>query len=148
MNKSLLFLLLIVGTVWGATRLFQPPVVDSTPIVQARTNTATTSAGTTTQSTRSQEKDGIEISINAIEQRGDTTVLKLTLNNHQFDLSQDAIYNNATLNGMPSQSHTFLGEPSGGGHHVEVEVLFPLATEGSFSIAPTQDAVFAFDNLW
>lgn len=145
MNKHLLFLLLIVAAIWGATRLFQSPVVDSTPIVQART---TTQASTATPSTRSQEKNDIEISIDAVEQRGDTTVLKLTMNNHQFDLSQDAIYDNATLNGLPSQSHAFLGEPSGGGHHAEVEVVFPTTTEGSFTIAPTQDAVFTFDNLW
>ncbi|MCR4314112.1 MAG: hypothetical protein NUV84_02605 [Candidatus Uhrbacteria bacterium] len=148
MNKHLLFLLLIVAAIWGATRLFQSPVVDSTPIVQARTSTATTQASTATPSTRSQEKSGIEISIEAVEQRGNTTVLKLTMNNHQFDLSQDEIYDNATLNGARSQSHAFLGEPSGGGHHAEVEVVFPLATEGSFTIAPTQDAVFSFDNLW
>lgn len=150
MNKHLLFLLLIVSAIWGATRLFQPPVVDSTPIVQARTSTstATTSASTTTQSTRSQEKNGIEISIDAVEQRADATVLMLSLNNHQFNLADDAIYDNATLNGVPSQSHTFLAEPSGGGHHVEVEVLFPLATDGSFTIAPTQDTIFTFDNIW
>lgn len=155
MNRQLFFLLLIVGAFFGATRLFQPPVVDSTSVVQASNNTATTSTSTPPPgpepvegSTRSQEKSGIEISIDAVEQRGDTTVLTLSLNNHQFDLAQDAIYDNATLNGLLSQSHAFLGEPSGGGHHAQVEVVFPLATEGSFTIAPTQDAVFTFDNLW
>lgn len=147
MNKQLLFLLLIVAAIWGATRLFQSPVVDATPKAQA-SNTSATQASTTTKSTRSQEKSGIEISIDAVEQRGETTVLTLTLNNHQFDLSDDAIYDNATLNSALSQSHTFLEEPSGGGHHVEVEVVFAPTTEGAFTISPTQDAVFTFDNLW
>lgn len=146
MSKNFLFLLLVVVAVLGATRLFQSPVVDAAPNGQVRTLTA--AAPATTRSTLSQEKNGIEVSIDTVEQRGETTVLKLTLNNHQFDLSQDAIYDNATLGGVPSQSHTFLGEPSGGGHHAEVEVVFPLATEGQFIIAPTQDAVFTFDNLW
>lgn len=147
MNKQLLFLLLIVVAVLGAIRLFQPPVVDSTPVVQA-SNSASAQTSAPTSSSRSQEKSGIEVSIDTVEQRGDTTVITLTLNNHQFDLSQDAIYDNATLNGAQSQSHTFLGEPSGGGHHAEVEVVFPTATKGSFIITPTQDAVFTFDNLW
>lgn len=148
MNKHLLFLLLIVVAVLGATRLFQSPAVDSTPDAQTNNGTATaTSAPTAIQSTLSQEKNGIDISIDAVEQRGDTTVLSLTLNNHQFDLSDDAIYDNATLNGAPSQSHTFLSSGAGG-HHAQVEVVFPSTTQGSFTIAPTQDAVFTFDNLW
>ncbi|MEK7620618.1 MAG: hypothetical protein AAB413_05270 [Patescibacteria group bacterium] len=152
MNKHLLFLLLIVVAILGATRLFQSPVVD-TSFAQATSNTPTqlstsSSTSATTQSALSQEKDGIEISIEKVEQRGDTTVLTLALNNHQFDLSQDTIYDNATLGGVPSQSHALLGEPSGGGHHVEVEVVFPLTREGSLVLSPTQDAVFTFDNLW
>lgn len=148
MNKQLLFLLLIVSAFFGATRLFQLPVVDAASEGQANGNAAAAQAPTANQSARSQEKGGIEISISAVEQRGDTTVLQLTLNNHQFDLASDAIYDNATLDGVPSQSHAFLGKPSGGGHHAEVEVVFPKTTEGSFTIAPTPDAVFTFDNLW
>ncbi len=76
MNNNLLFILLMVGSVFIATRLFDKPTALA-PVTAAATVSAT--APPVAANTRTQEKNGINITVKGMEQREDATVLTLVL---------------------------------------------------------------------
>ena len=143
MLKNLLFLFLIIGSVAGAVFIFnarpketgQATAVAQTPVASAPKKIAY------------QEKNGIQITIEAVEQRADATVVKLALNNHQYDLSKNEIYEKATLGGQSPLSRAMLSNASGG-HHVETEIFFPKTKNGNFVIEPAEGTSFTFNDLW
>ena len=145
MKKNTPFILLIVLSAIGSARIFwQPSKVPETALAG---NVSRSEAASPASQGMAQEKNGIEITITSIMQSDDTTILRLVLDNHRLDLTQDAIYDQATLNGKPSRSHAFLSNASGG-HHAEAEIMFEKTVSGSFLIAPETGTEFVFDNLW
>ncbi|MBI4437426.1 hypothetical protein HY631_00550 [Candidatus Uhrbacteria bacterium] len=137
------FLALIVFSSLSAAFLFR----SNAPASATAIASATTAQSAPEQAAPSQSKDGIDVTVASIDQREDATVLTLDMNNHRIDLSEVAIYEQATLNGTPSNSYTFLVNGAGG-HHVKVELAFPATDTGTFTITPDAETVFTFDNLW
>lgn len=152
MYKNISFLVFIAISVFFGFWLFpQPAKIKTlekitTPIEQTQ-NSASTPQITPSASIAQQTKNGIDIVVTQINQENDATIIDLTLNNHQFNLADDTIYNNATLNGQLSRSHTFKTNAAGG-HHAEVTVVFPKTTTGSLVLTPVENIIFTFDNLW
>ncbi len=144
MLYNILFILLIGGASLGATFAFGSTNEPETQSPPAETRTT---AGIETVGDLSQEQDGIEVTIEKIEQREDGTALLLNLSNHQYDLAQETIFTLATLNDRPSKSFTLLSNASGG-HHVEAEIVFEKTTEGTFEITPAAGTTFTFEKLW
>ncbi len=145
MKKNIPFILLIVLSAIGATWIFWQP--SKTPNIAIAENASRPETAPPAPERLSQSRSGIDITVKNITQRDKTTVLSLDLSNHQYDLGQKAIFEKTTLNGKPPTSVTFLSNVSGG-HHVEADVEFEKTTSGSFVIAPTEESVFLFDNLW
>ncbi|PIW36462.1 MAG: hypothetical protein COW24_05245 [Candidatus Kerfeldbacteria bacterium CG15_BIG_FIL_POST_REV_8_21_14_020_45_12] len=144
MYKNLFFILLLiiagVGTAFAFNRTELLLIQDTSPVSEDV-------VPTNLETDLYQEQNGIEITIERIEQREDVTVLTLGLSNHRFDLGQDVIYEQATLNGQASISHT-IPTNAVGGHHVEAEVLFEKTTSGSLVLTPVEGTTFTFNNLW
>lgn len=147
MYKNLLFLILIFVSIVAALALFRSSD-NRYAVTQNQQNSISLNQQSKAQKEIvSQEKDGITIEVQAIQQSDTETVLTLSLNNHKFNLSEDSIYDNATLNGKRSLSHTIPSDQVGG-HHVTVEVVFPKTTTGELIIAPNDNNIFVFTNLW
>ncbi|MEK7665764.1 MAG: hypothetical protein AAB337_02720 [Patescibacteria group bacterium] len=148
MIKNIFFIVLVVASATMTFWLFGRTNEDSqTKQTASLTQTKSTTQGASSDGASSQEKSGIEITISDVKQADETTTVSLVLDNHQYNLAEDVIYEKATLNGKESLSHSFLANASGG-HHAEVSVVFPKATSGSLIIAPIENAVFTFDDLW
>ncbi|MBI5370308.1 hypothetical protein HZA85_03925 [Candidatus Uhrbacteria bacterium] len=148
MIKNFLFLLLIAGSIWGSERLFNPVSARASTSVPSQVSAPATQTARPSQSaSASQEQNGITIEVTSVEQAEETTTVSLSLNNHTYDLSQEAIYETATLNGQPSVSHAFPSQAAGG-HHVQVVMVFPKTTEGALVISPADGIVFTFEDLW
>ncbi len=150
MSKNILFILLMVGSVAVAVALFyQPGQSQIVAKTSAPKNAAETSPAAQGASSilASQEKEGITATVEKIKQSDKDTIAVLTLNNHQYDLGADRIYDEATFNGQTSLSHLFLSNAAGG-HHVEVEVVFPKTTTGALVITPAENVQFTFTDLW
>ncbi len=143
MSKNILFFLLIIGSIVGSTLLFREPV-QSKPVVSV---TPPSVSAQTSASATSQEKDGISVTVKDIKQTNETTVVALVLDNHSVNLGEDRVYEEATLGGATSLSHVFLSNAAGG-HHVEVEVVFPKTTSGNLVIIPAENTSFTFSDLW
>ncbi|MFA4845215.1 MAG: hypothetical protein WC654_01505 [Patescibacteria group bacterium] len=145
------FLIILLTAVSGivAVSLFTRPnqapqdSTDTDVVVQQ----AVVDVGKATTNTFSQSENGIEVIITDLIQLEDSTVIKLTLDNHQYDLNQETIYEGALLDGAPVQSFTILSKASGG-HHVEVELVFRAREAGAFVITPVAGTTFTFDDLW
>lgn len=152
MYKNISFLVFIVISVFFGFWLFPQPTKiktlekSTTPIGQTQ-NSAFTPQTTPSAVIAQQTKNGIDIAITQIKQENDATIVDLALNNHQFNLTDDTIYDRATLNGQASRSHTFKTNAAGG-HHAEVTVVFPKATSGSLILTPIENTKFTFDDLW
>ena len=93
------------------------------------------------------DKNGINLSIEDIIQSDDETTIKLSMSNHQYDLSEEQIFKDARLNEMPMKAFKIL-KNNMGGHHVEAEIAFAKTEEGVFRITPAPEAEFIFDRLW
>ena len=144
MFENSIFVFLIIAAGAGAIFAFGSQGETQAQVVSVETKASTESDFV---GGFSQEQDGIEVTIETIDQRDDGTVLLLVLNNHQYDLGQENIYKLATLNNQPSQSFTLLSNAAGG-HHVEAEIVFDKTTEGAFVIAPAEGITFTFEALW
>ncbi|KKW32448.1 MAG: hypothetical protein UY76_C0028G0019 [Candidatus Uhrbacteria bacterium GW2011_GWA2_52_8d] len=144
MFENSIFAFLIIAAGAGATFAFETQGEPQTQIVSAQTKASTEPE---LVGGFSQEQDGIEVTIEKIDQQDDHTTLLLGLSNHQYDLDQDSIFTRATLDGRPSQSFTLLSNAAGG-HHVEAEVVFEKTTEGIFVITPAEGITFTFEALW
>jgi len=144
MYKNIFFLLLILIAGAGSAFAFSQTGQSEDHAVSTVDETPTPANA---NATFSQEQDGIEVTIGNIQQKNDSTVLTLSLNNHQFNLGLDAIYENATLNGESPQSYA-LPSNAVGGHHVEATISFERTTSGAFVITPVEGTTFTFNDLW
>ncbi len=144
MINNIFFLLLITASTLGAMAFFRvSPTNGETPRVAAQAS----EAARTASAIPTQEANGISIAVEKITQGAETTTLALTLNNHRFNLAEDRIYDEATLNGKKSLSHAIPGNETGG-HHVEAEVVFPKAESGALVITPAENTTIIFDDVW
>ncbi len=145
MEKNIPFILLMVAVVIGGFVVFHPSDT-LPPSVAAPSASASRTGSSATLATNTQTKDGITVTVESVTERADATVVLLTLDNHQYDLGQDTIYDQATLGGVESASHTQITGASGG-HHVEVEVVFAKGSKGSLKLSPVAGTEFIFDGL-
>jgi hypothetical protein len=147
MYKNIFFILFIVLVGVGAVFVFRPTNKPSVQPARTTNEVAAATAPKAPDQNLSQEQNGIEITIEQIEQQDERTVLTVGLSNHQYDLGQDSIYDNAKLNGQTSKSHTFLSN-NVGGHHVQAQIVFDKTTSGSFEITPVDGTTFTFADVW
>lgn len=142
MTKNILFILLIAGSAIGAILLFRQPAA-----TRQFKETAPATQRQTAISSSTQEKNGITVTVAKLTQGNDTTTVSLVLDNHQYNLAEDRIYDDATLNGQTSISHVIPSDAAGG-HHVEAEVVFPQTNSGTLVISPVENTTFTFSDLW
>lgn len=146
MYKNILFILLMLFSGIGAYFLFQSDDVRTTKTVTQPSKPLIVDASSK-RSDLSQEQNGIEVIIESVDQRPDATILTVGLNNHQFDLGQESIFKQATLNGQPSTSSTLISNAAGG-HHVQAQIVFEKTTGGAFAITPVEETTFTFEDIW
>ena len=147
MDKIILFVLLIAISIGAGMLFFSHPSETSFTQEEVVMEEDAIEEPDESDTYLLQEQDGIEVEVLEVEQVGEITIVSLALNNHQYDLGQDTIYEEATLNGAASLSHVFDSSASGG-HHVKVDVIFDQATSGDLVIAPTDQTIFTFSDLW
>ncbi|MCR4280460.1 MAG: hypothetical protein NUV82_03490 [Candidatus Komeilibacteria bacterium] len=140
MNKNLAFSLLIVASVLTGFFLFRSPAENSQPPLTIVEQNSPDKIMTLSQ-------DGIDIEIEAIDQRPEATVITLNMNNHSYDLGDARIYETATLNDQTPLQYE-IQSSAVGGHHVTVLLEFPSTTQGSLVISPAAQSTFTFENLW
>ncbi|RJR31497.1 hypothetical protein C4569_02070 [Candidatus Parcubacteria bacterium] len=68
-------------------------------------------------------KNGVDLTVENIRKENGNTILELSLNNHQYDLSQMDAVSRTTLKGIRPADYKVIN--SGSGHHVQSEIIFP-----------------------
>ncbi len=94
----------------------------------------------------SESKNGIDVSITDIQKTQTEMVVSATMSNHQFDLSDPAIQNRSSLDGIPPVDYRVLSSEMGG-HHVEVEFVFMSRSGKNLDIGVLDDLLFSFKLL-
>ena len=90
------------------------------------------------------EKEGVLITVDNIERVGGRTIVKLTMDNHVYDLGEFDVKNFSRLNGVKSSDYKILGNQVGG-HHLEAELVFSGELFGKLVVGMKDDLRFEFD---
>lgn len=141
----LLILIIIVAGVGFFMMKQNNPVQKITPIVNTITN-STAQQISDEMPIQSLSKDGIDVVVDKVERKNDLTTVRVVMNNHRYDLSDSAIQDRTTFNGIPASSFEILSSEMGG-HHVEVNLIFQGEVYGTFSIGATDDIILDFELL-
>ena len=96
------------------------------------------------QDAQSDEKGGIEVSIEKVERIGGQTKILVVFNNHVYDLSQLDLKEKATLDGMKPLAYNVDGSQVGG-HHVQGELVFAGEKRGTLILPVINDLSFSFE---
>lgn len=98
------------------------------------------------------EKEGIQVTVEEVKRENNQTVVKLTMDNHVYNLSEFDIKNFSSLNGVKPSAYQILGDqvggpasPSQGGHHLEASLIFPGELDGKLIVGFKDDLKFEFD---
>ncbi len=91
----------------------------------------------------SKTQDGIEVVVENILRQDNKTIIELTLNNHQYDLSEMDIKKFSSFNSSKPTDYAVksLGM---GGHHVEAEIVFDGELFGDLVIGLNENLEFSF----
>lgn len=97
------------------------------------------------------EKQGIEVTVESVERSAGQTIVRLAMNNHAYDLNEFGIKGLSSLNGVPVSDYKVLGDQVGGpassagGHHLEVDLIFPGELSGKLIVGMKEGLSFEFD---
>ena len=88
----------------------------------------------------------MDVDVISVARREGTTTLRLSLNNHQYDLSDPAIAARSSLAGTAPASWKILSSGSGG-HHAEVEAVFEGEKTGDLLLRITDTLTLTIPDL-
>lgn len=90
------------------------------------------------------EKEGIQVTVDEVKRENNQTIIKLTMDNHVYNLGEFDLKNLSSLNGIKPSAYQILGDQSGG-HHLEADIVFPGELSGKLMVGMKDDLVFEFN---
>ena len=90
------------------------------------------------------EKDGIQMTIDSVERVSGQTVVKLTMDNHVYDLGEFNVKSLSSLNNVKPSDYKIAGNQVGG-HHLEASLVFLGDLRGELVVGLKDDLRFEFD---
>jgi len=90
------------------------------------------------------EKDGIQITIDSVERAGGQTVVKLTMDNHVYDLREFDVKNLSGFGGVKPSDYK-IADNQVGSHHLEASLIFSGELSGRLVVGLKDDLLFEFD---
>jgi len=129
-----LLLLIFLAVATAAAGFFLAP---------ASTTTATGASPPGTE--RSISQDGIDATLESVVRANGQTILTLSLNNHQDDLSNPAIASRSTLGGVTASQ--WRAPKDANGHHARGELIFEGEIGGTLRLGATENVTLVFEGI-
>lgn len=126
------------------SRLSKPSI--ETTATASVASSETPQAAAPAQPLRSVSGSGIDADVLSVLRKDGTTTIRLSLNNHQYNLADPELASRTTFDGVPPSEWRILSSGSGG-HHAEVEAIFDGERTGDLVLGVTQDITLTIPDL-
>lgn len=91
-----------------------------------------------------QTVSGITAQVQEVTKQGGKTFVKVSMDNHQYDLAGFDIFSQTNLAGAPLAVFRVI-ESGSGGHHLKAELMFNGELSGKLILALGKDYIFDFN---
>ena len=92
----------------------------------------------------SDSQDGIDVTVEDVIKTADQTVIKLSINNHRYDLAGFDIENRSNFSGVKPIGY-MVDNSATGGHHIQVKMTFDQKLSGLLVVGLDDSLIFNFD---